>query len=102
MPYLDIDLKYYDLGMENRDAVSGHLRQMGLRFTSLRFPDERSSHNRFCQRYQAVLCRSQMRYHHPRRGSSRGVQAQGDVEESQRNGEYIIPENPSSVMILIS
>ncbi len=24
LPYLDIDLKYYDLGMENRDAVSIH------------------------------------------------------------------------------
>jgi hypothetical protein len=22
LPYVDVDLKYYDLGMENRDAVS--------------------------------------------------------------------------------
>lgn len=26
LPYLDVELKYYDLGMENRDAVSYHFR----------------------------------------------------------------------------
>lgn len=32
LPYLDVDLKYYDLGMENRDAVSipQHLEQAAV------------------------------------------------------------------------
>ena len=24
LPYLDVDLEYYDLGIENRDATEGH------------------------------------------------------------------------------
>lgn len=25
LPYLDLDIKYYDLSVENRDAVSSHI-----------------------------------------------------------------------------
>ena len=51
-PYLDIDLKYYDLGLEHRDAVSllsilqpCHLR-MNSRNLAIRVTDERSSDRR--------------------------------------------------------
>ena len=50
LPYLDIELKYYDLGIESRDA------------------DRRPDHRRRGQRHQAIRRRRQMRRDHPRRG----------------------------------
>ena len=53
LPYLDIDLNYFDLGIEHRDA------------------DRRPGHDRRRQRHQAVRRRRQVRHHHARRGARR-------------------------------
>ena len=62
LPYLDIDLKYYDLG--DREPRR----------------DRRPGHGRRRQRDQEVRRRRQVRHHHARRGAGRGVRPQGDVD----------------------
>ncbi len=52
LPYLDIDLDYYDLGIENRDA------------------HRRPGDDRRGQRHQEVRRRRQVRDHHPGRGAA--------------------------------
>jgi isocitrate dehydrogenase len=66
LPYLDIDLKYYDLGIEDRDA-----------------PTTRSQSTR--QRDQEIRRGREMRHHHPGRAAGRGIRAQTDVEVAQRH-----------------
>ena len=61
-PFLDIDLKYFDLGIENRDATNDQVTDRGRR------------------RDQGIRRRRQMRDHHPGRGAGEGVPSQGDVE----------------------
>ena len=67
LPYLEIDLKYFDLGIEHRDQT------------------QRSGHDRLGERDEAVRRRRQVRDDHARRGAREGVQPQGDVEVPQRD-----------------
>ena len=60
-PYLDVDLEYYDLGIEHRDATDDQV------------TDRRG------QRHQGARRRRQVRDHHARRGAGRGVRPQEDV-----------------------
>ena len=57
LPYLEIDLKYFDLGIEHRDAT------------------RRSGHDRLGERDEAVRRRRQVRDDHARRSARQGVQA---------------------------
>ena len=61
LPYLDVDLEYYDLGIEDRDATDDQI------------TDRRR------QRDQAARRGRQVRHHHPGRGAGRGVRPQEDV-----------------------
>lgn len=61
LPYVDVELKYYDLGMENRDAVRSCLLVRG---SEADIPDQRPSNDRFRRGYQAILCRCQVRDYH--------------------------------------
>ena len=61
LPYVDVELKYYDLGMENRDAV-GRDENSTVRELTL---DRRPGHRRLGRGHQEVLCWRQMRYHYP-------------------------------------
>ena len=63
-PYLDIDLEYYDLGIENRDATDDQV--------TIDAANAIKKHRR----------RRQMRHHHARRAARRGVRAQEDVAKS--------------------
>jgi hypothetical protein len=72
LPYLDIDLKYYDLGIEHRDATDDQVTIDAAR---------RSSHLRR---------RRQVRDDHARRGAREGIQPQGDVEVAERHD----PQHP--------
>jgi hypothetical protein len=67
--------------MESRDAVSS-LSFAPPQWSIELITDKRSSHNRLCGGYQEILCRSQVRNHHTRRGSSGRVQIEGNVEKS--------------------
>ena len=72
LPYLDIDLIYYDLG--DREARR----------------DRRPDHGRGRQRDQEAWRRRQMRDDHARRGAGRGIRPQEDVEVAQRHD----PQHP--------
>ena len=61
LPYLDIDLLYYDLGMEERDAHG------------------RPDHHRRCRDDQRSRRRRKMRDHHPGRGAGRGIWPEENV-----------------------
>ena len=67
LPYLDIDLHYYDLSIENRDTTDD---QVTI--------DSRRGD-------QEIRRGRQMRHHHPGRGAGGGIQAQEDVEVAQRH-----------------
>jgi len=91
LPYLDLDIKYYDLGLEFRDAVRpcrltrvtphGSTRVRELT-SSPASPDQRPDHDRLCRGHPKVQRRNQMRYHHPGRGPGEGIQLEADVEKS--------------------
>ena len=67
LPYLDIDLKYYDLGIEYRDQTNDQVTVDSAKAT---------------QQYGvAVKCAD----HHARRGAREGVRPQGDVAVAQRH-----------------
>ena len=72
LPYLDIDLEYYDLGVEKRDETDDQITV-----------DSR-------QRDQEVRRRREVRDDHPGRGARRGIQPQEDVEVAQRHD----PQHP--------
>ena len=67
LPYLDIDLKYYDLGIEHRDKTNDQVTVDSAKAT------------------QEVRRRREVRHHHARRGAREGVQSQGDVALAQRH-----------------
>ena len=67
LPYLDVDLKYYDL-------VDREPRR-----------HRRPDHDRLGQRHQAVRRRREVRHDHARRGPRRGVRPQEDVALAQRH-----------------
>ena len=71
-PYLDIDLEYYDLGIENRDATDDQVTVDAA------------------QRDPAIRRGRQVRDHHSGRGPRRGVRAQEDVEVAERHD----PQHP--------
>jgi isocitrate dehydrogenase len=72
LPYLDVDLRYYDLSIESRDATDDQI------------TDRRG------QRHQRARRRRQVRDHHARRGARRGVRPQEDVALAQRHD----PQHP--------
>ena len=72
LPYLDIDLRYYDLGIESRDATDDQITVDAA------------------NRDQAVRRRRQVRHHHSRRGARRGVRPQEDVALAERHD----PQHP--------
>ena len=72
LPYLDIDLKYYDLGIENRDET-----------------DDKVTVDAANAIKQARR-RRQMRDHHARRSAREGIQPQEDVEVAERHD----PQHP--------
>ena len=67
LPYLDIDLKYYDLGMEKRDADRG------------------PGHRRGRRCHQAVRRRHKMRRNHARRGARQGIRPEAHVQVAERH-----------------
>ena len=71
-PYLDVDLHYYDLGVENRDETND---QVTIDAANA------------IKKYGVAR---EMRDHHARRGAREGVQPQGDVEVAQRHD----PQHP--------
>lgn len=81
-PYLDIDLKYYDLGMESRDAVCPFWLSKKAKGDGNWYIDKRPSYYRLCWSNQEILCWSQMRNYYTWRSSSWGIQIEGNVEES--------------------
>ena len=71
-PYLDVDLLYYDLSVEHRDATGDQVTIDSA------------------ERDQAARRRRQMRHHHARRGAREGIQSQGDVALAKRHD----PQHP--------
>ena len=67
LPYLDIELDYYDLGIENRDATDDQVTVDAA------------------EAIKQLRRRRQVRHHHARRGAGEGVQPQADVEVAQRH-----------------
>ena len=72
LPYLDVDLDYYDLGIEHRDATDDQVTIDSA------------------ERHQEVRRRREVRHHHARRGARRGVRPEEDVEEPERDD----PQHP--------
>ena len=72
LPYLDIDLKYYDLSIENRDATDDQVTIDSA------------------ERHQGARRRRQVRHDHARRGAGRGVRPEEDVEVAERHD----PQHP--------
>ena len=72
LPYLDIDLKYFDLGIEHRDATDD----------KVTFDSRRGD--------QEVRRRGEVRDDHAGRGASERVQPEADVSVAQRHD----PEHP--------
>ena len=72
LPYLDVELKYYDLGIEIRDATDDQITVDAA------------------ERDQGVRRRRQVRDDHARRGARRGVRPQADVPLAQRHD----PQHP--------
>ena len=62
-PYLAIDLKYYDLSIQNRDATGDQVT------------------DRCRQRHKAIRRGGQVRDHHPRRGTRQGIRFTRDAQE---------------------
>ena len=67
LPYLDIDLKYYDLGVENRDATDDKVTVDSAKATK--------------QYGVAVKCATIT----PGRGAREGIRPEADVEEPERD-----------------
>ena len=65
LPYLDIELKYFDLGLENRDKTDDAV------------SIEAANAIRIQRR------RRQVRHHHSRRGTGEGIQSEEGVEVAQ-------------------
>ena len=61
LPYLDVDLEYYDLGIETRDATDDQITVDAA------------------ERHQAARRRRQVRHDHAGRGAGRGVRPEEDV-----------------------
>ena len=61
LPYLDIDLKYYDLGIEERDRTDDQITVDAA------------------NAIKEIRRRRQMRDHHARRGAGRGIRPEEDV-----------------------
>ena len=72
LPYLDVDLKYFDLGIESRDATDDQVTV-----------DAANAIKR-------VRRRRQVRDDHARRGAGRGVRPEGDVPVAERHD----PQHP--------
>ena len=70
LPYLDLEIKYYDLGLESRDAVRPRAltprANTCLGTDTVSMPDQRPDHDRLCGGHPKVQRRNQMRNHHPR------------------------------------
>ena len=67
LPYLDIKLEYYDLGIEHRDATDDQVTVDAA------------------EAIQARRRRRQMRHHHAGRSAGEGIRPQEDVEVAQRH-----------------
>ena len=72
LPYLDIELNYYDLGIENRDATDDQITIDAA------------------NAIEQVRRRRQVRDDHAGRGARRGIRSQEDVEVAQRHD----PQHP--------
>ena len=72
LPYLDVDLEYYDLGIEHRDATDDQVTIDAA------------------ERHQAARRRRQVRDDHPGRGAGRGVRPEEDVALAERHD----PQHP--------
>jgi isocitrate dehydrogenase len=72
LPYLDIDLKYYDLGIEKRDRTDDKVTVDAA------------------NAIQEIWRRRKVRHDHAGRSPRRGIQAQEDVEIAQRHD----PQHP--------
>ena len=72
LPYLDIDLIYYDLGVEKRDETDDQITVEAA------------------EAIKQVWRRRQMRDDHAGRGAGRGIRPQEDVEVAQRHD----PQHP--------
>ena len=71
-PYLDVDLLYYDLSIENRDATDDQVTIEAA------------------EAIKTARRRRQMRDDHARRSAGRGIRPQEDVEVAQRHD----PQHP--------
>ena len=72
LPYLDVDLKYYDLGIEHRDATDD---QVTIDAANA---------------IKQLRRRREVRHDHPRRGPRRGVRPEEDVAVAERHD----PQHP--------
>ena len=66
-PYLELNLEYYDLGIENRDKTNDQVTIDAA------------------QCHQKARRGGQMRHHHAGRGPRQRIQPQGNVEIAQRH-----------------
>jgi hypothetical protein len=62
LPYLDVELEYYDLGIEHRDATNDQVTIDSA------------------ERHEEARRGGEVRHDHARRGAREGVRAQEDVE----------------------
>ena len=72
LPYLDVNLEYYDLGIEKRDATDDQITVDAA------------------ERHQAARRRRQVRHDHAGRGAGRGVRPEEDVAVPERDD----PQHP--------
>ena len=70
LPYLDVDLKYYDLGVKKRDETDD------------------TDHDRVGECHQAVRRGREVRDHHAGRGAGDGVQSQEGLAVPQRHDPF--------------
>lgn len=101
LPYLDLNIKYYDLGLEHRDKVGPKALNARHVDLTLSFTDKWSSHYWLGLRDHWTQGRNKMCNHYTRWGQSKRVSLERDVEEPQRYRECpcVLGSVPLSIIL---